>query len=389
MNLYDFIFSEKLKIRIVRHLFFWVCWWLYFGFLHAANPFGKEEISYFRNLPFTLLESVLLLIPHAVYTYILLLFVFPRFILKKKYITALIYFLLLYSLSGFLNLFFVKEINPVVLSALLPAKYLINTQRPGEVIFFMAMMSAFKGGLTIASLAIGVKFIKFWYLKEQKNLQLQKENTEAQLQILTAQVHPHFLFNTLNNIYSNTQTTSPKASKMILELSDLLRYILYEGNKPLVPLQDELKMIQEYINLEKIRYGNKLEVHFLMPSNTTDIYIAPLLLIPFVENCFKHGTSNILERPWVNLSIEMKDTWLIMKLMNSKLKKTTGSPGRNGIGINNVRKRLELLYKDKYDLLVREEEEVFVIDLKMQLVRNEKDEHQKAISPTTIKYKYE
>jgi LytS/YehU family sensor histidine kinase len=220
-------------------------------------------------------------------------------------------------------------------------------------------------------MALMLKFIKYWYLKDQRNLQLQKENTEAQMQLLTAQVHPHFLFNTLNNVYSQTQTESPKGSRMIMGLSDMLRYILYEGSKRLVPLDKELTMIAEYINLEKIRYGNKLDVHVLIPGKTEDIYIAPLLLLPFIENCFKHGASNMLQNPWINLTVEMKGTELVMKLMNGKMPLNADPNPGKGIGINNVRKRLELLYKDKYDLQIREDDEVFVVDLKVELVKIE------------------
>jgi sensor histidine kinase YesM len=369
MSLNNFIFSEKRKGHIKRHLVFWLFWWLYFGLLHAANPFGLAEIAYFKNIPYATLESLLLLVPHIFLTYILLLYVLPRYLMKGKYFQTILNIILLVIISAFINLYLVKNISPWILSHILPAKFQVNTQRPPATSFFMAMMNAFKGGLTVAAIAVSIKMIKFWYLKEQRNLQLQKENTEAQLQLLTAQVHPHFLFNTLNNVYSQTQTTSPIGSKMIMELSDLLRYILYEGKKPLVPLKKELLMIQEYISLEKIRYGNKLDIHYLITDNTDDIYIAPLLLIPFVENCFKHGASNMLERPWINLTIELKDTTLVMKLMNGKAAVIPVDTNRQGIGIENVRKRLALLYHNKHELLVREEEEVFVVDLKVQLER--------------------
>ena len=128
-------------------------------------------------------------------------------------------------------------------------------------------------------------------------------------------------------------------------------------------------MITEYINLEKIRYGNKLDVHVLIPDKTDDIYIAPLLLLPFVENCFKHGTSNMLENPWINLTVELKDTTLVMKLMNGKTPLNGNIQDKQGIGINNVSQRLNLLYKDKYDLQIREDEEVFVVDLKVELIK--------------------
>jgi LytS/YehU family sensor histidine kinase len=156
---------------------------------------------------------------------------------------------------------------------------------------------------------------------------------------------------------------------MIMGLSDILRYILYEGQKPLVPLKQELLMITEYINLEKLRYGNKLDVHVLTPDSAEDLYIAPLILIPFVENCFKHGTSNMLQNPWINLIVELKDNLLVMKLMNGKAPLNGTIKKNSGIGINNVRQRLDLLYKDKHDLQIREEDEVFVVDLKIELVR--------------------
>jgi len=230
-------------------------------------------------------------------------------------------------------------------------------------------MSAMLGALTGAALAAGFKLFKYYYLKNHHIQQLLKENIAAQLQILRAQVHPHFLFNTLNNIFSQTQNESPKGSRMIMGLSDMLRYILYEGQKPLVPLKQELSMLNEYINLEKIRYGNKLDIHVLMPGKVDDIYIAPLLLLPFVENCFQHGTSNMLQNPWVNLTAEMKNTTLAMKLMNGKATVSDNEQGNSGIGISNVKQRLDLLYKDKYDLQIREDDEVFIVDLWIELIK--------------------
>src|SRR6185503_5002723 len=138
----------------------------------------------------------------------------------------------------------------------------------------LALLAGLRGAITIGGIAASIKLMKHWYVKEQRNLQLQKENAESQLQLLKAQVHPHFLFNTLNNIYSFTQNTSPVAANMISGLSDLLRYILYDCNLPLVPLSKELKMVKDYINLEQTRYGNRLEVHLDVPANTNDMYVA-------------------------------------------------------------------------------------------------------------------
>jgi LytS/YehU family sensor histidine kinase len=175
---------------------------------------------------------------------------------------------------------------------------------------------------------------------------------------------------------------------MIMGLSDMLRYILYEGQKPVVSLKQELTMITEYISLEKIRYGNKLDVHILLPDKTDNIYIAPLLLLPFVENCFKHGTSNMLQHPWISLTIELNNTILVMKLANGKANPGDDVERKPGIGINNVRQRLDLLYKDKYELRIREELEAFVVDMKVELVRLETIEQAHILSASQNEIAY-
>jgi LytS/YehU family sensor histidine kinase len=151
-------------------------------------------------------------------------------------------------------------------------------------------------------------------------------------------------------------------------LSDLLRYILHEGSKPLVPLAKELKMINDYIVLEQIRYSDRLEINKEIPADAKDLLIAPLLLLPFVENCFKHGTSKILEQAWIRLAIDINENKLKMTLINAKL------PGEfhqnsepSGIGIANARKRLELLYPGKHELAITEEEDVFIVNLRIEL----------------------
>ena len=264
-----------------------------------------------------------------------------------------------------------KTGTPALLQWVLPEKYVKGTARPYEMIRYTSVLAVCLGSVSTTIFMASFKYIKQWYLKEQRNIQLHKENNESQLQLLTAQVHPHFLFNTLNNVYSKTQKESPEGSQMIMGLSDLLRYILYEGRKPLVPVDKELQMILEYINLEKIRYGSKLDLHYFVNDETRDFYIAPLLLLPFVENCFKHGTSGMLQNPWINITIETKDSTLVMKLMNGKARINEVDSEKAGTGIANVKQRLDLLYKGKHQLQIREEEEVFIIDLKIELEKIE------------------
>lgn len=373
MRIDRFIFSEKRSDRVKQHLLFWCIWYLYIAFTNTAAPLSHTEWSGFKHLEYTLPESFFIVISQAPLVYTILYFVFPKIVLKKKYLLAIICISILWFLSGMLSLYFIAKKVPQLLELILSTKYPPSETKKGYFPFFIAVLATNKGAFTITASALMLKFGKHWYHHYYRNLQLQKENTEAQMQLLTAQIHPHFLFNTLNNIYSQAQTESPKSSKMIMGLSDMLRYILYEGQKPLVPLRQELLMINEYINLEKIRYGNKLDVHVIISDKTEDIYLAPLLLLPFVENCFKHGTSSVLQKPWINLTVEMKDTTLVMKLMNGKALKNN-TRDNEGIGINNVKQRLELLYKDNYDLQITQDDEVFVVDLKVKLIRIENRE---------------
>jgi len=371
------IFSDERKYRIQRHLLFWAFWCFYFGMVRLLNPMYLKTHGHFPDFFKTMAEAFLFLLPQAVLVYPLLYFILPRYVFNGKYIKALLWTIVLLLLTVFVSASFLIYIpwhKVIATFTFSQAKLFEGTTNLGKL--GLAYISALQGSLTAAALAASFKMFKYYYLKNLRNQQLQKENIESQLQLLKAQVHPHFLFNTLNNIYSQTQTESPNGSKMIMGLSDMLRYILYEGQKTFVPLKQELIMIAEYINLEKIRYGNKLDVHVLTPDKTDDIYIAPLLLLPFVENCFKHGTSNILQNPWINLTIELKDTNLVMKLMNGKTPSNGNIQNKQGIGINNVIQRLNLLYKDKYELQIREDEVVFVVDLKVELIKiihNEQD----------------
>jgi LytS/YehU family sensor histidine kinase len=231
------------------------------------------------------------------------------------------------------------------------------------------------GCVTISGLALTIKLLKLWFIKEQKNIQLQKENFISKSQLLQSQIHPHFLFNTLNNIYSSTLPAAPAASQMIMRLSSLLRYILYECNMPAVLLEKEFDMIKEYIALETMRYDEKLEIIMELPERTNGYTIAPLLLLPFVENCFKHGTSTIIEKPWINLHVQLNEGHLFVKLVNGKAPDPVSvhahgplnGNGSKGIGIANVQSRLDLLYPGRHELKVINESEVFGISLRVEL----------------------
>ncbi len=362
---YPFIFSNERKYRIWRHVAFWGFWCLFQGFLYAFIPLNAP-FGYFRRIPSSMLDSLMFLPCHMFLSYTLMYFVIPVYIVKHKYLSSALWVFMLIIATASMSAAIALYLLPLVREFILPKKVFSSIRISVQSSFYLSLLAGLRGGLTIGGLAAAIKLMKHWYVEGQRNLQLQKENVESQLQILKAQVHPHFLFNTLNNIYSYTQNTSQIASKLVIGLSDILRYMLYECNQSLVPLSKELKMIEEYVNLEKIRYGNKLELHVDLPDITQELYIAPLLLLPFTENCFKHGISNVLERPWMNLNVSVQGNMMTMKLLNSK--STIGIPSHiPGIGIENVRRRLELLYPNKHELVIKNEEEIFIVNLKLEL----------------------
>jgi sensor histidine kinase YesM len=366
MQRYPFIFSDETRYRFRRHFLFWSTWWLFQSFLYSFSA-PIFHISYLRRLPVSTMEALVYLLPHIFLAYSLMYWVIPKILLKGKYVMTVTSVVLLFLATALISSIIGVYLLPP-LRLLIFGKVFERISFAHDIFLFSALLAGLRGAITVGGLAAAIKLMKYWYMKEQRNLQLQKENVDAQLQILKAQVHPHFLFNTLNNIYSYTQNTSAVASRLVMGLSDMLRYMLYECNQPLVPLSKELKMLQDYIVLEQIRYNQQLDVNVVLPTAVEDIYIAPLLLLPFVENCFKHGTSQVLEHPWVSLHIAIENDQMKMKLVNGKAENYVPKKAP-GIGISNVQKRLDLLYAGKYFLKINNERDVFVVTLRIDLER--------------------
>ncbi len=292
-------------------------------------------------------------------------FVIPGFVVKGKYVATALLVALLFVATAAMS-------AAISIYALSHIRHFCRVPEPGTTYvagsFFMSLMAGLRGGITIGGVAAAIKLMKYWYVKQARNLELQKENIASQLQLLKAQVHPHFLFNTLNNVYSHAQVGSSSAPVLIAGLSDMLRYMLYECDTPVVPLEKELKMVQDYVLLEKVRYGNKLDVNIQLPADTAGLFVAPLLLLPFIENCFKHGASQMIEQPWVSMQITIEGDWMRMKLLNGKVPDVRAA-AEGGIGIANVRRRLEYMYPEKHQLVINNEEEVFIVNLRIQLER--------------------
>jgi len=211
-----------------------------------------------------------------------------------------------------------------------------------------------------------IVLFKSWMKKQKEYLSAEKEKVNAELQLLKAQVHPHFLFNTLNNIYSFSLENSNKTPQLILKLSSLLSYMLYDCKEAEVLLEKEIEIMKNYIDLEKERYHNRLDVSINIEGDMKDKYIAPLVLLPFLENAFKHGASEQIEKSWLSMEIYSNRNLLRCKIVNSKNENQLLS--KNGIGIENVKKRLTFIYPDKHELKLNDEGSFFVVSLLIELV---------------------
>jgi sensor histidine kinase YesM len=227
----------------------------------------------------------------------------------------------------------------------------------------------------IVFLSISITQVKQMFYMQQERNELEKNALttelklkEAELKLLKAQIHPHFLFNTLNNLYGLTIEKSDEAPRLVLQLSEILDYILYRCNDKNVALSEELNNLKNYIEVEKIRYSEKLELKTEFPEKIENLKIAPLILLPFVENAFKHGVSNFPGTGFVNLKISTFEKNLIFNIKNSKNELVKKEENYSkGIGLINVRKRLDLIYPEKYILSINELAETFSVNLTLEL----------------------
>ena len=205
------------------------------------------------------------------------------------------------------------------------------------------------------------------YLKlKEAEQKLRIEKQEAELNYLKSQTNPHFLFNTLNNIYSLTRDKSDLAPESILRLSKILRFMLYEAGGNYIAIEQEIKIISDYIALEKLRYDESLRVNFNYDVEDMKQAIPPLLLIPLVENAFKHGVSETRQDPYVDIHLSLRQRQLDFTIKNSSEETPDGSSVKENIGLSNLRRQLELLYRD-FSLSVRQDDGVFIAELKINL----------------------
>jgi two-component system, LytTR family, sensor kinase len=210
-------------------------------------------------------------------------------------------------------------------------------------------------------------FLRAWYEQQRLAQELLRDKAFAQLELLKNQVQPHFIFNTLNNIYSLSLKNSPRTSDLIYRLSSLLSYMLYDSRQEFIPVSKEMEYIHNYIELEKIRYGERLDVAVNCFDAVDQFTIPPLLILPLVENSFKHGVSNDVGNSWIRVDLSVKDDWLTVKIENSRVAdQVNGHAVYKGIGMENVKKRLEIIYPDRHEFKCMGEGQSFLTILKLK-----------------------
>lgn len=356
--MYDLVFSNKRTERMKRHLLFWAVFYVY-QVVRMSFLFPPQLLE--SKIPALLLGSLVWgVMLNILFSYTIIYYLVPSFFMRKKY---LIFFA---SVIAVLALIFVLAFIHTLIST--PMAHAVGTTPQNPLIHYRGTtVRVFGNPPLICAVILSFKSIKNWHLKQLVYEQLTRENTNAELQLLKAQIHPHFLFNTLNNIYSFTLTKSPLAVELVQKLSDMLSYMITDCDSVLVPVEKEIQLIEDYIGLEKVRYGDRLDIQMHINGDFRSCMIAPLLMIPFVENCFKHGASMMRGRQWMHLIINIDENDLELNLSNSKPHLSAAGNNKKGIGLLNVKKRLALLYEGKYQLNINSTDNTYSVYLKLAL----------------------
>lgn len=334
--------TEKsiLKYKL-DHVFFWLTYSIIYSYsFRWSNDWANG-----------LIDSMIILSFHALVSYFNIYYLVPRYLFNHSYLSYL-FTLLLSIISVCFPL-------SVVAHLVINNKDLQSLVWSSAFLFFISLSVLFSVVLTMV-----FKFIKQWYKDQTSRKELQQIQLQTELKFLKAQINPHFLFNSLNNLYALTLKKSDLAPKVVLMLSDILRYVLYESNQGQVSVLKEIKHIKDYIEIEKLRLANMVRVDIEISEDIQDHMIEPMLLLTLVENAFKHSESVVAKDRYIKILIENVDNgfrFLIENTFNPSKK----SIEKGGIGLQNTKKRLSLTYPGKHELISSIKDYVYQVDLKI------------------------
>lgn len=349
--------SKIVQHSIFKHVAFWTIL-LFFYTIAMQSNYDSIYSSFVRN--------VILLIPQLLATYYIVGFLNPKFLYKKRYVVFGILFLLgtyVFSvLARFLIVYVVEELyrqSPFIQESIL--EIATDFKRLYADFFYKVYLPVF--------LFISLKLVFERLDEKNKNESLAKEKAKAELNFLKAQIHPHFLFNTLNNLYTLTLQKSDRASDVVLKLSDMLDYMLYKCNDSRVSIVQEVELLQNYIDLEKLRYGDRIKLTFNKNIDDTKTRIAPLILVSLLENAFKHGASGDIIIPEIKINLKVEKHVLWFSIYNTKPKNIQKdfTNYKDGIGLKNIKRQLKLIYPNDYSIGINEEDESYKVILKINL----------------------
>jgi two-component system, LytTR family, sensor kinase len=348
------MFNINMK-SIGWHLIFWVCL-----FLYEWLPSSSIHDCYQAAFNAAILNVPIIMVATYFHIYV----TFERFIMRKRYGLFALSLGVSFVVFGLLR----RVVNFYMVSRVLYPTKAVN-------LFYLPKITIDTVNVHLfVALGIMIYSIRKWAEQKAINEELMKEKMAAELSLLKSQVQPHFIFNTLNNIYMLSLKQSPQTSEMIYRLSALLSYMLYDTKRHYIEVEKEIDYVKNYINLEKIRYGERLDVQLTVFNNVQSVSVPPLLFLPLVENAFKHGVSNAVEDSWIHIDISLKKKTLIFKIENSIMKEKSISNGfGNGLGLENLKRRLEILYPNRHELKVMSDNVSYLATLKLNFVPNPQD----------------
>jgi two-component system, LytTR family, sensor kinase len=337
--------AELLSRRVVYHSLFWVALFLLLVLLDTTS----------QDWGFVIAVELITLAFYVVVVYFNLLYLIPNYLTEKKF--------LLYGSLLVLTVLILTPIKMLVL--FLSFSYLPDLQRQlliDQKWFFLTIF-------IIAGASTVIKIISDWARYQRDRKELQTQTMQSELTFLKSQINPHFLFNTLNNLYALTLKKSDKAPEIVIKLSEMMRYMLYDCNEKRVKLSKEINYIQNYLELEKLRQSDQSRITFKVEGKVGEQKIAPLLFIPFLENSFKHGLNSTINNGFVDIELRVIDQQVDFRMINSKADTLPMQTHKRsgGIGLKNVRRRLQLQYPDKYKLKVEDSPNAYAIHLSLDL----------------------
>jgi len=316
----------------------------YTGFLILEKQWFSKDGSWVSFLPTFLIHFFLMVF--VVFTNAMILI--PFLLQRKKRMLYIISIIVLIGLFTLLRSVYHRYINHVLFNS--PVEYAINDDDWGNFVY----------GIWFTVVSSMLYVTHKWYDQKQQVKNIQVSQLETELKYLRAQVNPHFLFNGLNTIYGYIDMSNQQARDILLQFSDLLRYNLYEADTELVDLEKEAAYLQNYVALQRARSNASLLIELKIGIENKNTKIAPLIFIAFVENAFKFSTREDDTSNYIKISLQQSDNRVVFECSNSYEK---GELNTGGIGLNNVKRRLELLYKDKYILAVKREQPHYSVQL--------------------------